>query len=371
VRVLHIQKVRGIGGSERHLLTLLPALARAGMDVRMCALVAGDGDAFVAGMQAAGVETVAIPAGPDLNPLALVRVADHVHRTRPDLVHTHLVHGDLYGQLAALGLRVPAVSSVHSTPSYYRRVPFQQCGRLSGRLTDWRIAISEHVRSFVLDLDLGRADRTRVVYYGIDAHPWGEATARRRTERQRYGLEPGDVAVGIAARLIEGKGHRVLLDAVRQLRADVPTLRLLIAGDGPIAADLRRAAEGDEGVVRFLGFVEDVPGFMSACDICAFPTEAALSEGFGLSALEAMAAGLPVVATTVGSLPEVVVNGETGLLVEPSDAFSLAGALARLATDATLRASLGANGARRATTRFSLGQMIDGTLEVYQDATDG
>jgi len=119
--------------------------------------------------------------------------------------------------------------------------------------------------------------------------------------------------------------------------------------------------------VRFLGFFEDVRGFMAACDALAFLTLPALGEGFGLAALEAAAAGRPVVATRVGALPEVVADGDTGLVVEPGDIGALAAAIVRLGTDAALRTRLGGAGRRRAAERFGVERMVERTLAVYAE----
>jgi glycosyltransferase involved in cell wall biosynthesis len=149
----------------------------------------------------------------------------------------------------------------------------------------------------------------------------------------------------------------------------VPGLRLVIAGDGPLRAELERRAD-DLGLgerARFLGFVADVRGFMTACDALAFPTQPELSEGFGLAALEAMAAGRPVIASTVGSLPEVVSDEVTGLLVEPDDVPDLAAALIRIADSPTLRRELGERSVIRAREDFSLAEMVNRTVSVYNE----
>jgi glycosyltransferase involved in cell wall biosynthesis len=177
------------------------------------------------------------------------------------------------------------------------------------------------------------------------------------------------VAVGIAARLIPGKGHLVLLEAVADARRENPQLRLVVAGQGPLRAELEREAERiAPGATALIGFVEDVRAFMNACDVLAFPTQPALGEGFGLAALEAMACGRPVVATEVASLPELVSDGETGFLVDPRSVGALAAALATLAGDGELRQRLGARGQERARTTFSLERMVERTLAVYQEA---
>jgi glycosyltransferase involved in cell wall biosynthesis len=372
IRVLHVQKVAGIGGSENHLLSLLPALSKRGVDVRMCALTAEAGDRFVSRLEHAGVSTSVIAAGPDGNPWAVARLAHLVRRFRPDIVHTHLIHGDAYGQPVARAIGVPAVSSVHGTPAFYRRPWLRKTGQVLSRLADWRVAISEHVRRFLLELELAKPDRIRVIPYGIDPVPWRDAARRRSVERCRLSLESDEIVVGIVARVIEGKGHQALVDAVRIARADVPALRLLVAGAGPALPRVRASVPSDERqAIRFLGFVDDVAGFMSACDVVACPTEPELGEGFGLSALEAMAMGRPVVATRVGSLPEVVLDGESGLLVEPHATADLAAALVRLASEHRLRECLGKGAARRAAEQFSLDGMVTATLGLYDDAIHG
>jgi glycosyltransferase involved in cell wall biosynthesis len=310
-----------------------------------------------------------VPAGPDLNPALAAALARELRAFRPDVLHTHLIHADVHGQLAALAGRAARVSSVHSTPAFYRRMPLQAGARLVARGASGIIAISEHVRRFLEQLRLAPSERLHVVHYGIDAAAWPLDEPQRRAARDRFGVGPEEVAAGIAARLIPGKGHDLLLEAFAKARAEVPELRLLVAGTGPLRAHLEQEAERlAPGAVAFLGFVPDIRALMNACDLICFPTQPALGEGFGLAALEAMASSRPVVATAVASLPEVVRDGETGCLVAPDSLAQLSGALTRLAADPELRRRLGAGGQERAHTAFSLERMVDGTMAVYREA---
>jgi glycosyltransferase involved in cell wall biosynthesis len=369
VKVLHVQKVAGIGGSERHLLSLLPALAGAGLDVRMLMAATDEANRFAEAAGARGIPLRVVPAGPHLNPALVTALAREIRAFRPDIVHTHLVHADIHGQLAMAAGRAVRVSSVHSTPAFYRREPFRTGARLAGRHAGAVIAISDHVRGFLEDLRLVPADRVRVVHYGIDASGWPLEESERRQAREQHGLHPADVAVGIAARLIPGKGHSLLLEAVAHARRENPQLRLLVAGGGPLRVELEREAERiAPGATTFVGFVNDIRAFMNACDVLAFPTQPALGEGFGLAALEAMASGRPVVATDVASLPELVVDGETGFLTDPRSVEELAAALAALAGNGDLRERLGARGQDRARATFSLELMVERTLAVYHEA---
>ncbi len=368
MRVLHIQKAAGISGSERHLLALLPALAAGGVEVRLCVLTAGDGARFVSAGHDAGVETAAIPAGPDANPLVVARLVAEIRRYRPDLVHTHLVHADAHGQLAARLTGTPAVASVHGIPSFYRRQPYRAVRQLAGRNARRTIAISGYVARHLVENRLAPAARVRVVHYGMDATGWALAPSDRDDARRALGLGPTDVAVGIASRLIPHKGHATLIAAVSQAVAADPRVRLLVAGAGPLRAELEQAAGAlPAGTARFLGQVADIRPFMGACDVVAFPTDPEIGEGFGLAALEAMAAGRPVVATDVGPLPEIVVPDRTGILVPPHRSDALARALLDLAADPTLRDRLGQAAAERARDTFSLDRMVQGTIAVYEE----
>jgi glycosyltransferase involved in cell wall biosynthesis len=369
VKVLHVQKVGGIGGSERHLLSLLPALVDAGVEVRMYVAATDRAADFINQLHQLGVPHSAVSAGPDANPLLLGSLWRDVRRFRPDLVHTHLVHADLHGQLAARLAGTRGISSVHGTPRFYLREPYRTARRTAGRWTTRTIAISEHVRGFVERLGLARAGTIRTVHYGIDASGWPSSSEERRAVRANLGFANGDVVVGVASRLIAGKGHPVLLEAHARASREVPRLRLVIAGDGPLRVELERQASdlACDRRVRFTGFIADVRSFMGACDVFAFPTQPELGEGFGLAALEAMAASRPVIATRVGSLPEVVRDNVTGLLVEPGSVEDLAAALVHLAKNAGLRKRMGERARTRAQEDFSLELMIERTLAVYDD----
>jgi glycosyltransferase involved in cell wall biosynthesis len=369
MRVLHVQRAKGIGGSERHLLSLLPALAERGVEPAMCVLECENGYRFVDALRRSGIDVTARAAGGDFN-LALVPfLVREIRRLRPDVVHTHLIHADLVGQLAAKIAGIKGVSSVHGTPAFYRREPYRSVGRLTGVLAARRIAISRHVGEFLGDLHLAPPERIRIVHYGIDSRELTRDPLERLNARHALGAMDGEVVVGIAARLIPGKGHALLIEAhARATEAGVP-VTLFIAGDGPLRKELEAFANRicPPGTVRFLGFQDDISPFLAACDMLVFPTLPELGEGFGLAALEAMAAGRPVVASAVASLPEVVADGETGLLVPPGSISELQHAVVRLARDAALRRQLGARGVERARTDFSLEAMASRHIAVYEE----
>lgn len=367
MRVLHFQKATGISGSERHLLALLPALAEAGVAVRMGVLASEGADRFVTALRAAGIDTVTLPAGRDANPLLLPSVWREIRRFGPDVVHTHLIHADLHVQIPARVAGVPTVSSVHSAHGFFREQPWHTLVRGAHALAARTIAISDHVAWFLSEARLCRPDAIRVVRYGIDASSWPLSDNERQRARAQLGLAPAEVAVGIASRLVPGKGHDLAIDAVMAAREREPRLRLLVAGDGPLRAALEQRVGGAGDGVRLLGFVDGIRDFMGACDAFLFPTEPWWGEGFGLAALEAMAVGLPMVATPVGAMPELILEGETGFLVHPRDPREMCEALVALASRDELRRELGRRARERVEREFSLERMCERTLAVYRE----
>ena len=157
-------------------------------------------------------------------------------------MHTHLVHADLYGQLAAAVTRRTGVSSVHATPDFYLRNPYRTAGRAVGRMCKRRIAISEHVARFVRDQHLAPPDRIRTVRYGMDASGFARTEEERAAARVALELTPDEVVVGVASRLIVGKGHDVLIDAFGDAAQTRPDLRLLVAGVGELRSSLEARA---------------------------------------------------------------------------------------------------------------------------------
>lgn len=374
MRVLHLHKMTGIGGSENHLRILLPALARAGIETRLGILVEPSKTTFLEGyaasLESQGVEVEPIPIHRHVDPLLLVRLERVIASFHPDLVHTHLVHADLHGTLAARWAGLPVVSSRHNDDPFRQGLLLGLGLRAVDSLQTRIIAISRAVAEFTERYEGVPASKLSVVRYGL---PFGLTRPTRRAE-VRASWEAGDdhcllVTVG---RLVEQKGQQFLLQALARLGPLAPDGRrwkLAIVGDGPLRADLTRLAE-ELGVGRqviFSGFRSDVRDVMAAADLYVHPS---LWEGFGLVLLEAMAAGRAVVASRVSAIPEVVVDGVTGLLVEPREPALLAESIAGLLANPGQLSRMGYAGMERLRNAFSVERMLDETLAVYSRAVD-
>jgi len=361
MKVLHVIKVQGVGGAEQHLLALLPTLRDRGVDARLLALDGGgDAQRFYSGLDARNVPWRAVPCGLDASPRLARDVVRAVRAERPDLLHTHMVHGDFYGSLAAHALRIPFVSSRHNDDRYLLG-PFRFVDRAFMHGVRRLIAISDAVRAFLERAGLPR-DRLVTVHYGLGDEP-GAASERTPLD---LGIPDGVPLVLAIGRLIEQKDHATLLRAFACVHDADPEVRLAILGWGPLEEETRALAASLDlaGVVSIPGRVEP-RAWLERADVFAHSSR---WEGFGIVLLEAMLAELPVVATRTSAIPEIVADAETGLLVAPGDDAAFADALLRLLGDDALRHRLGAAGLRRAREKFSVARMADRTLEIYDEA---
>ena len=360
MKVLHLVKVEGVGGAEQHLLTLLPELRRRGVDARVLSLDAGgDAQRFYDALDERAVPWSRVRCGLDVSPRLATSVTRAVRREQPALLHTHMVHGDVYGALAAGLLRLPFVSSRHNDDRYLLG-PFRHVDRVLMRGVARLIAISDAVALFLIRAGLP-ASRVTTIHYGLDDLP----AAPSELTPADAGIREGQTLVLAIGRLIEQKDHATLVRAFARVHDARPETRLAILGWGPLESETRALANdlGIGAALALPGRVEPRDWLLRA-DVFA---HSSAWEGFGLVLLEAMLAGLPVVATAVSAVPEIV-TGTTGILVPPGADEAFAEALDRLVSDVGLRERLGAAGRARARAEFSVGRMADRTLAVYERA---
>ena len=370
VRVAHIIKVTRISGAEGHLLTLLSGLRASGIDARLIILVERETpmEDMVEAAAQKGIPATRLVIGRDYDLPLLFRLRGALREMGPDITHTHLIHADVYGYLAAktLGAR-HVISSRHNDDQFRQRPRWRRLNRWLWRRIDAGIAISDAIKRFTIDIEGAPADKVSVVRYGLD-YSWLSDTdieKARRELRAALKLDEKALVLGMVCRLVEQKGIPYSLEALRRVRADFPGAHLVIAGDGEKAAELRRLASalGIADRVHWLGWRADAAELMAAFDLLLAPS---LWEGFGLVLLEAMSRRVPVIASRVSAIPEVVLDGETGILIEPRDVDALAKAIARLLSDRALRKYMGLLGAARVEEDFSVKGMVDGTIAVYK-----
>ena len=352
MRVVHLHRIAGVGGSERHLLTLLPALRARGVDARFVGF-------DVAGSEAEAFYAVLRDLDVPYRRERMVTVPRAVRAERPDVVHTHLVHADVLGAPAAVAAGAPLVSTKHNDDPF-RRGPWRFVERALARRSGRIVCITESVARFHHEVVGLPRERLRVIPYGLDElpPPWpGGADGPAVPEGARVLL-----AVG---RLTEQKGLDVALRALPLVRERFPDACLVVLGDGPLRARLAALADalGVGDAVHLPGRAGDVAAWYRRADVLVHPSR---WEGFGLVLLEAMLASLPVVATRVSAIPEIVADGETGLLVQANDHAALAEATCRALVD---RDRLGAAGLRRARSEFSVAAMAERTVAVYGEVT--
>jgi glycosyltransferase involved in cell wall biosynthesis len=374
LRVLHPITRLTLGGSSENTIASCVALDRAGYDCILATSFRESDASSLADARRRGCRVVDIPAlGREVAPLAdlaaLAELVRLIRRERPAIVHTHTSKAGFIGRLAAVIARAPAVIHQphgHIFYGYYsprRTAVFTALERQAARWTDRIITLTDRGAQEHLARGIGRAEQYVAVPSGVPTAELRAAAPPRGEARARLGLDPDAFIVVGLGRLVPIKGFDLLARALPALVAQIPSARLLLVGDGAERAHLGAiaASMGVAERLRMTGETTDVASYLAAADVVAVPSR---NEGMGRVIVEAMALGLPVVATTVGGIPDVVTDGECGRLVEPEDTDALAAALIELGRDPALRRKLGEAAVRRAEA-FSTAVASEKLLAVY------
>ncbi|EYB69470.1 Glycosyl transferase, group 1 family [Deinococcus phoenicis] len=352
------------GGAQMHVAELLALRDRARLTV-----VAGEEGFLLAEARGLGLAThvlpdLRVPLRPARDWQALRAMVRLLRQLRPDLVHLHSSKAGLLGRVAAARLGIPAVFTVHGWAftegvSWPRRLLTYLAERVTAPLLARAITVSEYDRQLALRLRVLPASRLVTIHNGLPEVPSGQPGAGAPSSRPP---SAAPVRAIMAARFSPQKDQALLIRAVRE----VPDLELWLVGEGEQqpAAEALVAALGLTERVHFLGDRGDVPALLRQSELFCLSTH---YEGFPISILEAMRAGLPVLASDVGGVGEAVVPEVTGLLLPRGDLPAWIQALKRLTTDAALRRQLGEAGQRRFRQQFLVEQMLDQTWEVYRD----
>lgn len=429
LRVLHVITSLARGGAQAHLFHLARGQRRAGHAVDVAffkdpVLVPEFGASLCLGEARAAADgrghrpppgesgrLIDLEARATLSPGLLRRLVRLIRAGRYEVVHTHLLKADVYGALAvrlaypfarprqvsdtaadaqgpiALSAsqnrgrrgRPALVASKHNDEQVLRGSLVGRLHGLISRLDDRVIAISDHVLRYMATTGRVPADRLRRIYYGLelgeDGYRPNPNSQTLCSVREEFVLPPLGPLLLSVGRLDPQKGHADLLVAMREVLAAQPDARLLVVGESQVAPSeyrkqlLALAARPElAGRVVIAGERRDVPRLLAACDVFVMASH---WEGFGLVFLEAMAAGKPVVATRVSAVPEVVADGETGLLVPMGEPAAMAAALLRLCRDPELAGRLGQAGRARVRDRFAAQRMVEDTLAAYTGILDG
>lgn len=363
LRILHVISYLGRGGAEIGILKLIAGLGPE-FEHRICTTRGFDAD-FV--RAAFSPEKIDVAGSPNLKlEFPLFRLANIMRRYRPHIVHTRN-WGAIEAVAAARLAGVPAV--VHSEHGYevdmlaglpLRRRLFR---RASYAMADSVFALTKELRNFHARQVWMSPDKVSVIYNGVDTARFFPSSETRIAMRKELGLPLESIVVGSVGRLVPIKDHQTLLKAAALLAATGIDFRVLLVGSGPEREKLQNLATGRlAGRVCFAGDSNRVPEMLNAMDVFVLPS---LGEGMSNTLLEAMACGLPVVATNVGGNPEVIEDNINGWLFPPGDAGLLADKLTILARDNKLIHQLGTAARRRCIETFSLSLMLDTYRSFY------
>ena len=355
---LHIDTARTWRGGQNQVLLTVLGLRALGHRSMLVAHAAGE----LRQRAKEGLELIPLAPKTEMDLNAAWRLSRLIKQLKPDVLHAHDPHGVA---MAALSL---SMSTQLAKPPLVaaRRVDFHMknnaLSRWKYRQVDCFICASDAIRRMVVADGVPPA-RAVTVYEGIDlGHVDAAPPANLHAELWLPHQAP---IVGNVAALVPHKGQRHLIEAAAIVVTKVPDARFVIAGEGELRPALERQIKDHrlEKHVFLTGFRPDILSIHKAFDIFVMSS---VTEGLGTSLLDAMACGKPIVATTAGGMPEVVVDGRTGLLVPPRDHEAMADAIVRLLRDEAARQEMAAAGLARVRTRFSAERMVQDTLEVYR-----
>lgn len=356
-----------IGGPARHVLDLDAGLR----DRYSMIIAAGTAPEPEGELRGADAEIHRLPlvrsVAPHLDLVAVARVRRLLRSRRAAVVHSHMAKAGTVARIAAATLR-PAPSTIHTfhghvLSGYFSRPSeqvFTSIERQLARRTSLLLAVSGEIRDELLDLGIGTSSQYEVVPLGLHLDPHLAVTSPTGWLRRGLGIHPHTPLIGVLARLAPIKDHRTLLEAM----ALVPQAHLAVLGDGELRTELEALAErlGIDGRTHFLGWCTEVSRALADLDVVVLTSR---NEGTPMSLIEAGAAGRPVVATDVGGVRRVVLDGRTGLLVPTADPGAVAAAVRSLLADPAMRARLGAEARTHVSAEFGLQPFLDRMAQIY------
>lgn len=298
----------------------------------------------------------------EIDIFSVLKLARHMKKAGCVLVHSHDAHAASVSAMAAsrAGVPIRVISrrvDFSLKKNYFSKIKYR-------RDIDLIIAISEGVKKVLISCGIDK-DKIRVVPSGIDYTPFENITSQDYLHRE-LGFSKDDFLVGIVAHLADHKGHKYLIEAAGILKKKAPQIKLIIVGKGPLRMELDKQAKATDvdDIVFFLGFREDIPQILASLDVFVLSS---YLEGLGTSIMDAMASRLPVVATNVGGIPELVTHEKTGLLVPPKDPAALARAVLKLYRDRKQAALYGENGYNVVHDKFSSRAMAKKIIKEYEE----
>lgn len=365
LKVLQVIGGGEIGGAERHLLTLMRLMDRERFTPELLCLCEGP---FAGLCREEGITTHEVVMRHKLDLATVTPIRHLIREQNIDIVHTHGVRANLVARMAGRSENVPVVTTFHSVLRYdysssAEALVARALTRLTNSRTDTFIAISGAIKEDLMSMGVS-SEQIEVIYNGLDVSLLTPGDSPD-TVRKNLGITPGQRVVALVGRLHAVKGHIFLLQAAQRIVTQHDDVVFLLVGEGPE----RRAIEktitelGLEDKVIMTGFYPNISELYPIMDMLCLPS---LMEGMGLVLLEAMYFGVPVVATQVGGIPEVIIDGKSGLLVDPGNSEALTMAITWLLDTPDLQRQLIEGGRRRAQ-EFTVENMVRHTERVYTD----
>ncbi|MBV9603336.1 MAG: glycosyltransferase [Chloroflexi bacterium] len=377
IRVLRAITRLNIGGPAIHAVLLTTALDDGA--VFTSTLVAGataphEGD-MLDFARAHDVEPLLVPAlGREISPaddlVSLARMVQIIRGLKPDVVHTHMAKAGTVGRLAAHVCGVPLIVHTyhgHVFHGYFSPTKtrvFLGIERALGLATDRIVVVGDGQRDEIASYGVAPSHKLEPIRLGLELGQFLHAEDARGALRRELGIQSTTPLIGIVARLVPIKAHEVFFQAASRVLQDEPEARFIVVGDGERRAELERLVDrlGIRHAVMFLGWRRDMVSVYADLDVVALTS---LNEGSPVALIEALAAARPVVSSRVGGVPEVVVEGVTGLTVPPANPTATADGLLRVLRDRDLAASLAAAGRRHVYPRYDSSRLVDDVKHLY------
>lgn len=363
IKILYLFVSLNYGGAETALFRNLKGLDR---DVyEPCVVSIEKKGAVGEEIERLGVEVIYLNDKARLfSPALMMNVLKILKERKPDILQASLFYANFYGRMAAIFSRPKAViieeHSMYTEKKFYHVL----IDKLLSIFTDKIIVCSRSVLDFTISQEKIGKDKFFLIYNAVDSKRF-DIPASRAELRKKYGFSQNDFIVGTVGMVIPKKGHRFLIEAASSLKSSIPPLKVLIVGDGEERCALEKLvrSEGLSGRVVFTGERRDVPELMKTMDIFVLPS---LQEGFPITILEAMYTGLPVVASDISGIPEIIEDGANGSLIPPSDVDSLKENIAALYKDADTRERYASNAREKIESGYLPGHYMAKLEGLYQ-----